>query len=276
MQNKQVKNKGVLYLVPTPIGNIKDISERAKEVFSSVSYIACEDTRVTSKLLSLLNIKNKTFSCHEHNEIEASNKIIKDLLDGLDVAYSSDAGMPCISDPGEKLVKACIKNDINVVPLPGSNAALTALIASGFNTSHFYFYGFLDSKNSKKSEELHGLLKIKDPIVFYESPLRVNETLKEIYSVFGNRKIVIARELTKIYEEYIRSDLEALIKENRVYKGEIVLIIEGNNKEEKINIEEKFEKLKANNFSNKDITIILSTLYKISKNEIKKYLLENN
>lgn len=205
-------NKGTLYLVPTPIGNIEDISERAKKVLSSVDYIACEDTRVTSKLLSLLNIKNKTFSCHEHNEIIASKKIIEDLKMGLNIAYSSDAGSPCISDPGEILVKKAIENNIKIVPLPGPNAGLTALIASGLDIAHFYFYGFLDSKISKKEAEIAGFLKINVPIIIYESPHRVSETLKSLFKILGNRKIIIARELTKFYEEFIYTTLEEILK----------------------------------------------------------------
>lgn len=194
------KNKGNLYLIPTPIGNINDITTRSLETLKSIDLIACEDTRNTSKLLSFYNIKIPSVSCHKFNEKEASSKLIKEILDGKNVGYVSDAGLPCISDPGAILVKECIKNDINIIPLPGANAALTALIASGLDTKHFYFYGFLDSQISKKEAELAGLLQIKDTLIFFEAPHRLDETLSSILKILGNRKIVIARELTKIYE----------------------------------------------------------------------------
>lgn len=267
------QNKGTLYLIPTPIGNIEDISERAKKVLSSVDYIACEDTRVTSKLLSLLNIKNKTFSCHEHNEIIASKKIIEDLKMGLNIAYSSDAGSPCISDPGEILVKKAIENNIKIVPLPGPNAGLTALIASGLDISHFYFYGFLDSKISKKEAEIAGFLKINVPIIIYESPHRVSETLKSLFKILGNRKIIIARELTKFYEEFIYTTLEEILKNEIKLIGEIVIIIEGNSLKEDIDLNSKITKLKELKYSNKDIVNIINSLYDVNKNEIKKKLI---
>ncbi len=267
-------NFGKLYLVPTPIGNLSDVSKRVLAIFNLVDYVACEDTRNTSKLLSLLNISKPTYSCHEHNEVIASNKIIDDLKSGKNVAYSSDAGMPCISDPGFLLVKKCIENDIDVIPIPGANAALTALIASGLETSHFLFYGFLDAKISKKESELEGLKDFPYTLIFYESPHKIKDTLNSMLKILGNRKIVIARELTKIHEEFIRSNLNELVNTPFNYIGEMVLIVEG--KKEKspsidINkIKELYEKLINNNLSNKDAVNALSIIFNLNKNELKK------
>ncbi len=271
----QRNNIGTLYLVPTPIGNLKDVTSRTLEIYNLVDYIACEDTRNTSKLLHLLGIDKPTFSCHEHNELTASNKIISDLLDGKNIAYSSDAGMPCISDPGYLLLNKCIENNINIIPLPGANAALTALIASGLETKHFLFYGFLDPKISQKERELEDLINFPYTIIFYESPHKIYDTLKSLYKIFGNRKITICRELTKLHEEFIRTNLleASKIEDNLI--GEMVLIVEGNNKEKSSSIDDEsiselYNKLINNGLSNKDAVIALSTLFDIKKNALKK------
>lgn len=271
----QRNNIGTLYLVPTPIGNLKDVTSRTLEIYNLVDYIACEDTRNTSKLLHLLGIDKPTFSCHEHNELTASNKIISDLLDGKNIAYSSDAGMPCISDPGYLLLNKCIENNINIIPLPGANAALTALIASGLETKHFLFYGFLDPKISQKERELEDLINFPYTIIFYESPHKIYDTLKSLYKIFGNRKITICRELTKLHEEFIRTNLleASKIEDNLI--GEMVLIVEGNNKEKSSSIDDEsiselYNKLINNGLSNKDAVIALSALFDIKKNALKK------
>ena len=268
-----------LYLVASPIGNLNDVSPRVKEVLSSVSFIACEDTRNTSKLLSLIGISKPSISCHEHNEKEESLKIIKRIQNGEDAAYLSDAGYPCISDPGFLLTQECIKNNIKVVPISGPNAALLALIASGLDTTHFMFYGFLDAKISKKEAEIAGFSKFPYTILLYEAPHRINETLSSLYKVLGNRKICIARELTKYYEEFIRSDLKTLVEENKEYKGELVIVLEGKKEEKNFEISDElllkakeFEKL---GYSKKDIASILSTFYKVNKNKIYKELIKD-
>ena len=186
-----------LYLVPSPIGNLNEISPRIKETLLSVDFIACEDTRNTQKLLSLIGISKACISCHEHNEQKESEIIVKKILNGQDCAYLSDAGFPCISDPGFLLVKECIKSNINIIPLSGPNAALLALIASGLDTDHFLFYGFLNPKISKKETEIEKLSSFPFTIILYESPHRINETIISLYKVLGNRQLVIARELTK-------------------------------------------------------------------------------
>ena len=271
-----------LYLVPSPIGNLNEISPRIKETLSSVDFIACEDTRNTQKLLSLIGISKPCISCHEHNEQKESEIIVKKILNGQDCAYLSDAGFPCISDPGFLLVKECIKSNINIIPLSGPNAALLALIASGLDTDHFLFYGFLNPKISKKETEIEKLSSFPYTIILYESPHRINETILSLYKVLGNRKLVIARELTKKFEEFIRSDLKTLSSSNQEYKGELVLVLEGYKEIEKDNISldksvlDKAKKLESLNYSKKEIASILSTLYELNKNQIYKELIKEN
>lgn len=268
-----------LFLVPSPIGNLSEVSPRIKETLSSVSFIACEDTRNTQKLLSLIGIKKSCVSCHEHNEKNESEKIIARVLNGDDCAYMSDAGFPCISDPGFLLVKECIKNNIKVVPLSGPNAALLALVGSGLDTYHFLFYGFLDSKTNKKEAEIAGFLNFPYTIILYEAPHRINETIASLYKVLGDRKIVIVRELTKMYEEFIRSSLKELAENPREYKGELVLVLEGNktlNEDNKIDNEilQKAKELEKLGYSKKDASAILATLFKLNKNQIYKELIK--
>lgn len=271
-----------LYLVPSPIGNLNEISPRVKETLLSVDFIACEDTRNTQKLLSLIGISKACISCHEHNEQKESEIIVKKILNGQDCAYLSDAGFPCISDPGFLLVKECIKSNINIIPLSGPNAALLALIASGLDTDHFLFYGFLNPKISKKETEIEKLSSFPFTIILYESPHRINETIISLYKVLGNRKLVIARELTKKFEEFIRSDLKTLSSSNQEYKGELVLVLEGYKEIEKGNVSldksvlEKAKKLESLNYSKKEIASILSTLYELNKNQIYKELIKEN
>ncbi len=266
--------KGTLFLIPSPIGNLSEVSPRIKDTISSCEYIACEDTRNTTKLLGLIGIKKKCLSCHEHNEKETSEKIINDILVGKTVGYMSDAGYPCISDPGSILVKEAIKNDITITPISGPNAFINALIASGIDCSHFLFYGFLKSKQSERIEELNSLKEVGFTLVFYESPHRIQDTIEDLYACFGNRKITIARELTKIHEEFIRTDLESLVENKKELIGEMVLVVEGNSKNvEAIEldvIKSKLELLIKNGISSKDAINAISLLFKINKNIIKK------
>lgn len=270
-----------LYLVPSPIGNLSEVSPRIKEVLSSVDFIACEDTRNTSKLLNLLGISKPTLSCHEHNELSESVKIIKRILNGENCAYLSDAGFPCISDPGFLLTKECIENGIKVIPLSGPNAALLALIGSGLDTIHFMFYGFLDAKISKKETEIAGFLDFPYTIILYEAPHRINETLQSLYNILGNRKVCVARELTKMYEEFIRSDLKTLTETKREYKGELVIVLEGN-KNVKVDSEidqeilDKASLLIKEGYSKKETSQILTLLYKVNKNKLYKELIKND
>lgn len=225
-----MSTQGTLYLIPTPIGNLEDMTYRAVNILNTVDIILSEDTRHTQKLLNHFNISKKQMSLHEHNIMERSPEVIKLLKSGVNLAQVSDAGMPSISDPGKELVAFCVKENINVVALPGANAGLTALIASGIAPQPFYFHGFLPRK---KSEQIHVLnqLKVKhETIIFYESPNRLKKTLQNFINVFdGQRKIVICRELTKKYEEYIRGDLDEVydyISQSEI-KGEICLVLSG-------------------------------------------------
>lgn len=221
--------KPLLYLVATPIGNLKEFSPRAIETLQKSDIIACEDTRNTAKLLSFFKIEKKLISLREHNEVGVSLEVVKLLKSGIKVAYVSDAGFPAISDPGEILVQKCLENDINVSVVGGSNALLVALVASGLSTEHFYFHGFLKAKKSEREKELIKLKEKEETLVFYESPHRIIETLKSMLNLFGNRKAVIARELTKVHEEYIRANLSELVEvDSETLKGEMVIVVDGN------------------------------------------------
>ncbi|OJF92217.1 16S rRNA methyltransferase [Alkalibacterium sp. 20] len=222
---------GTLYLVPTPIGNLEDMTFRAVNILKEVDLIASEDTRNTQKLLNHFEIVTHQISFHEHNSKERTPQLVDKLLNGNSIAQVSDAGMPSISDPGVDLVKAVIEADISVVPLPGPNAALTALIASGLSPQPFYFLGFLPRKKKELIAELEELNKRKETLVIYESPHRVKQVVEEMSNVFGaERKLVLAREVTKRFEEFIRGTVEEVVEwlNNEKIRGEFVVIVEGN------------------------------------------------
>lgn len=225
---------GTLYLVPTPIGNLEDITFRAIRTLKECSVIAAEDTRQTRKLCNYFEIETPVVSYHEHNKVVSGEKLLGYLREGKDVALVSDAGMPTISDPGYEVVVEAILEKFFVVPLPGANAALTALTASGIATQPFYFFGFLDRQKKEKRKQLEGLKHIKATLLFYEAPHRLKETLHIMGEVLGNRKITISRELTKKFEEFIRGDIQELIAwtEADVIRGEFSIIVEGSNQDE--------------------------------------------
>jgi 16S rRNA (cytidine1402-2'-O)-methyltransferase len=231
-QQKSFENEGdkpALYLVPTPIGNLEDMSFRALRILKEADVIAAEDTRNTRKLCSYFEIETPLISYHEHNKQSSGKHIIDRLLSGQTVALVSDAGMPTISDPGYELVQGALEEKITVVPLPGANAALTALISSGLPPQPFYFYGFLPRNRKEKKKELETLKKISSTWVIYESPHRLKETLKEVFDIVGDRQIVLCRELTKKFEEFIRgtvSEMVTWVSETEI-RGEFCLIIEG-------------------------------------------------
>lgn len=222
-------DKGTLYLCATPIGNLEDITYRAVEVLRSVDIIACEDTRHTLKLLNRLEISKKLVSYHEHNKASKGQALINDLLNGKSIALVTDAGTPAISDPGEDLVKLCIENNIQIVTLPGAVAAINALVISGLSTGRFAFEGFLPSAKSERDSLLENICSDERTLIFYEAPHRIDKTLKELFNHFGNRKISIIKELTKIHESVVRTDLENASKlyEDNPPKGEFVLVVEG-------------------------------------------------
>ncbi|MEN1966475.1 16S rRNA (cytidine(1402)-2'-O)-methyltransferase [Lentibacillus sp. N15] len=226
---------GTIYVVPTPIGNLEDITYRALKTLQTVAVIAAEDTRNTRKLLNHFDITTRLTSYHEHNKETKEAPLMARLHAGESIAVVSDAGMPGISDPGYELIRAAIAEDIPVVVLPGANAALCALVGSGLPSTEFLFYGFLPRKKKDKVHELERLQQMQATLLFYESPFRVKETLAVIHEVFGNRHIAIARELTKRYEEYTRGTIADILAavEDQTLKGEFVMVVEGNTEEEK-------------------------------------------
>ncbi len=221
--------KGTLYVVPTPIGNLADMTERALEVLKNVDFIACEDTRVTGKLLSFFDIKSSFVSYHEHNRKKQGSLILSRLLSGESAALVTDAGVPAISDPGEDLVRLCVEHGVPVVPLPGACAFVTALCASGMDSRRFCFEGFLPSDEKEKKEALSELKSEKRTMIFYEAPHRLSDTANVMLEVLGDRKICVARELTKLNEEITVLSLSQFCEKlkNTPPKGEYVLIIEG-------------------------------------------------
>lgn len=268
------KSKPLIYLVATPIGNLGDISPRAIEVIKDADIIACEDTRVTGKLLSYLGISKQTVSLREHNEVNEAQNLIPKILSGTKVVYMSDAGYPCISDPGAKLVKLAIEAGINVSTISGPNAGLNALVASGLPCDHFYFHGFLSPREKERKDELSELKSKKETLIFYEAPHRIDKTVKSVLDVLGNRNACIARELTKLHEEYIHGTLEELVQiDPETLKGEMVIIVEGCPKE--IQTELKDEDIKKlvdelinNGLSAKDAIKKVSEDKNIRKNKV--------
>ena len=247
IRNKSFENnKPLIYLIATPIGNLGEMSKRALDVIQEMDVIAAEDTRNTYSLLSHFGIKKELFSLREHNEIEASEHLLRLVKNGKKVAYVSDAGYPGISDPGYLLVKKAREEGIVVSTVSGSCAFINALVASGLPTDHFYFYGFLSKKGNEGKKALESLTDRPETLIFYESPHQIEETIKLLFSVFGDRTCVIARELTKLNEEYISGSLSELVNlDFKTIKGEIVLVLEGQNAEnELINDEKIQEKLR--------------------------------
>ena len=228
MKQHSYDNSPTLYLVPTPIGNMEDITLRALNILKEVDVIFAEDTRVTKQLLNNFNINKKLISSHLYNEENNEQKEINYLKEGKNIAVVSDRGTPVISDPGYVLAKTAIEEGFNVVCLPGPTAVIPAIVMSGLAGGPFTFYGFLNSKESKRKNELESLKNQTFPIAFYEAPHRIEKTIKSIIKVFGNRKASIVREISKKFEEVIRGDLEYLLKEVPNIKGELVLVVDGN------------------------------------------------
>lgn len=228
--NKQETN---LYVVPTPIGNLEDMTIRAINTLKEVDLIAAEDTRQTKKLLNYFNIETPLISYHEHSKQSREEQLINKLKDGESIALVSDAGMPAISDPGSELISTAIKEQINIIVLPGANAALCALVSSGLRTDEFLFYGFLPRQKREKIDEINRLKQFTCTIILYESPHRMKQTLQLLYKELGNRRISISREITKIYEEIVRGSLSSVIEwtDDQTFKGEFCIVIEGNEKE---------------------------------------------
>lgn len=222
--------KGTVYIVPTPIGNLEDITYRALKILESASLIAAEDTRNTKKLLTHFDISTHLISYHDHNKESRGEQLLERLENGESIAFVSDAGMPGISDPGYEMVQSAIAQAIPVVVLPGANAALCALVGSGLPTKEFLFYGFLPRKKKDRLKELERLKSMQATLLFYESPHRLKETVAAIYEQLGNRKLSLAREITKRFEEYIRGSVSEVVEwiEQTELKGEFCIVVEGN------------------------------------------------
>lgn len=233
MIQNSYNNTPSLYLIPTPIGNLDDITYRAVKVLEEVEVIFSEDTRVTLNLLNNFGIKKKLISLHEHNENDIKEKVLDYLKSGFSVGLVTDRGTPIISDPGYKTVKYVSDNNFNVIALPGATAFVCALIASGISPQPFLFYGFLNSKDSRKKEELELLKDVEYTMIFYEAPHRIINTLNMMLDIFGNRKISISREITKKFETIYRGNLNDIIK-NIPEKGEFVIVVSGNDEKEVI------------------------------------------
>lgn len=227
-----------LYLVPTPIGNLKEISPRQRETLEKVDVIACEDTRTSGQLLRQLDIHKPLISHHEYNAANSAKGIIKLLEEGKTVAQISDAGYPLISDPGSELVSEVVLAGFPVIPISGSNAALDALVASGLETAHFLFYGFLDAKSAKRIRELESLKTFPWTMIFYEAPHRIEKMLEDLLEVFGDRRICLARELTKLHEEFLRGTISEILAEVSSLKGEMAVVVEGCKEQSGLSLDE--------------------------------------
>jgi len=271
-------NENGLYLVSTPIGNLKDITFRAIEILKKSSYILCEDTRVSKNLLDKYDIKSKLISNHKFNETKNLNKIIELLKSGEVISLISDAGTPSISDPGAILVNECIKNDIKIIPIPGPSAVAAAVSISGFSEK-FFFYGFLPDKKQNLSNELKKLSKFDNSLVFFISPKKINKVIPDLKTNFSGRKIVFCREISKLYEEFIRQnidDLQPFVKEP---KGELTVVISEKKKDKNTSqVLSESDKIIINKMINKlsvkEITNFINHNRDISKKEIYNYCLK--
>lgn len=266
--------KGKLYLVATPIGNLEDITFRAINVLKSVDLIAAEDTRQTLKLLNHYEISKPMISYHRHNEEVKKDIIIERIEKGENVAVVTDAGTPGISDPGEEVVKEAVEKEIEIIPIPGACALINALIPSGLPTKEFTFYGFLPLNNKKlRKEKLEEIKEERKTIIIYEAPHRIIETLKEIQKVLGERNIVVAKELTKIHETFYRGKISEVISQIGTPKGEYIIMIEGNKEEKenelnKLSLEEHYKFYENQGLDKKEIIKKIAKDRKVNKNEI--------
>jgi len=280
------KDIGILYICGTPIGNLEDITLRVLRILKEVNLIAAEDTRHTLKLLNHYQINTKVTSYYEYNKFKKAPYLVEILKNGQDIALVSDAGMPGISDPGYVLIDLALKNNIKIIPVPGVSALITALVVSGLPTDKFVFEGFLPRKIKERKRYFKSIENEERTIIFYEAPHRLKKALKDMLEILGDRKVVIARELTKLYEEIIRGKLSQVLTEisTKEVKGEITLIVQGGIKKKENSstdflikeciIEEYLKKLKNQGYSNKEIIKITQEKLNIPKNLIYKKLLE--
>ena len=278
MENQK---KGNLYIIATPIGNLEDITLRAIRILKEVDLIAAEDTRHTLKLLNHLEISKPLISYHRHNEEIRTEELIKELKTGKNIGLVSDAGTPGICDPGEEIIKKCIEKSIKVVPIPGACAMINALITSGISTKEFIFLGFLPLNKKSRKEKLEEIKNANKTIILYEAPHKLKNTLNDLSDILQSREVVLARELTKIHEEYIRGTVKELMEKTDNLKGEMILIIEKNNKdnEEELNslnnltLEEHYNFYEKRGLNKKEIIKKIAKDRNVSKNEIYQYFI---
>lgn len=266
---------GNLYLVATPIGNLEDITFRAIRILKEVDIIAAEDTRQTLKLLNYYEIKKPLISYHRHNEEIKQELLIQKLKEGKNVALVSDAGTPVISDPGEIVVKEALKEGIRVIPIPGACALINAIIASGLDTKQFSFFGFLSVNKKLRKEQLKKIENEEKTVILYEAPHKINQTLKDLEKILKDRKIVIARELTKIHEEFLRGTVNEILEQYQNPIGEHIIVIEASKekKQEEINLEKKtleehYAYYEKQGFTKNEIIKKIAKDKGVSKNEI--------
>lgn len=270
---------GKLYVVATPIGNLEDITLRAINVLKDVDVIAAEDTRHTLKLLNHFQISKPLISYHRHNEETKTQVLIQKLKEGQNIALVSDAGTPGICDPGEEVIKACIEHEISVIPIPGACAMINALIASGIDTKEFIFIGFLPLHKKLRKEKLSEIEKANKTLIMYEAPHKLNSTLKDLRGVLGDRKVVLARELTKIHEEFIRGTIDELIRQSENLKGEMILIIEKqevpieNKNFTELSLEDHYKLYERQGLDKKEIIKKIAKDRNVNKNEIYQYFI---
>ena len=267
------KEHGILYIVATPIGNLEDITLRAIRILEEVDLITAEDTRHTLKLLNHLNISKPMISYHRHNEEIRVEGLIKELKEGKNIALVSDAGTPGICDPGEEIIKKCIEKEIKIIPIPGACAMINALIVSGIDTSEFTFLGFLPLNKKNRKNKLEEIKNSNKTIILYEAPHKLKNTLNDLKDILQNRKIVIAREITKIHEEYIRGTVDEILGNIDNIKGEIIIVIDKNNIEEKshlnnLTLEQHFEFYKDQGLDKKEIIKKIAKDRNVNKNKI--------
>jgi len=264
-QSKIKGNENGLYIVSTPIGNLKDITIRALEILKQSDLILCEDTRISKNLLNKYEIKSKLISNHKFNEKKNTLKIIEYLKSGKIISLISDAGTPAVSDPGSVLVNECVKNNIKIVPIPGPSAVATAISISGFS-DQFYFHGFLPEKKQQLTRELNRLSEFGSSLVFFVSPKKINRTIPEIKKYFSERKVVICREITKLFEEFLRVDVDELTEFQKEPKGEITVVIS----------EKKIDENSSKNLSESDINKIDKMINKLTIKEITDIICQNS
>ena len=270
---EMLMDKGKLYLVATPIGNLGDITYRAVEILKAVDVIAAEDTRQTLKLLNYLDIKKSMFSYHRHNEDFKVEKIMEFLEEGKDVAIVTDAGTPGISDPGEVAVKEAIERNIEIIPIPGACALINALIASGLNTKEFSFFGFLPINNKNRKIKLEEIEREEKTVILYEAPHRILETLEDLKNLLGNRYVVVAKELTKLHETFYRGNIDEVINLIGSPKGEFIIMIDGKIVDKKeifknMTLEEHYKYYEDQGVDKKEIIKKIAKDLNVAKNEI--------